>query len=212
MRRSALWVTALATIGVSIGSQIAAAQEPEEASKAALTELLHSIQSLRADFLQRLLADNGDELQVLEGKLIALSPTLFLWEIEQPYNMTYLLRDLDLAILDPDLNQVTYRELDAEDIPIIALLLNRDTDVLDGFSVTQGQSSFRLEPLDSRQLFQSITVYFDEARIDAIDVRDAQDRLTEFSFRNVEVNPALADEIFELTIPEDIEVIGEPPT
>ena len=61
------------------------------------------------------------------------------------------------------------------------------------------------------QLFKLITVYFDNLRLDAIDVRDSQDRLTEFTFRNVEENVILDDAQFEMVIADDMEVIGEPP-
>ena len=167
---------------------------------------------MRAKFVQRVLGENGEELQILEGKMLARSPTDFLWEIESPYSLTYVLKDLELTIVDPDLHQVTYRTIDSpEEVPIVALLLHRNIDVLDDFRVSKRSNAFELEPVDEMQLFKLITVYFDNLRLDAIDVRDSQDRLTEFTFRDVEENVVLGDALFEVEIAEDMEVIGEAP-
>lgn len=167
---------------------------------------------MRADFVQRVLDENGEELQVLEGEMLVRTPTFFRWEVKRPYGLTYVLQDLDLMVVDPDLHQVSYRTIDSpEEVPIVALLLHRDMNVLNDFKVSKRPNAFELEPVNELQLFKLITVYFDKLRLDAIDVRDSQDRLTEFSFRAVEENVALDDAQFEVEIADDMEVIGEPP-
>ena len=184
----------------------------DASAKIELIERLQHIETLRAAFVQRVLGENGEELQVLEGEMLARSPSHFRWEVKKPYALSYVLRDLDLTVVDPDLHQVTYRTIDSPDeAPIVALLLHRDMNVLDEFEVTRRRNAFDLEPVDEMQLFQLITVYFDGLRLDAIDVRDSQDRLTEFSFRGVEENAILDPSLFEVAIADDMEVIGEPP-
>ena len=188
------------------------AQAEDAVAKKELFDRFQHIQTLRATFVQRVLGEGGDELQILEGEMLARSPSDFRWEIENPYSMTYVLKDLDLTVVDPDLHQVTYRTIDAPDeVPVVALLLHRDMNVLDDFTVSKRPNAFELEPVDEMQLFKLITVYFDNLRLDAIDVRDSQDRLTEFTFRDVEENTVLDDGLFEVEIAEDMEVIGEPP-
>lgn len=188
------------------------AQAEDAVAKKELFDRFQHIQTLRATFVQRVLGEGGDELQILEGEMLARSPSDFRWEIESPYSMTYVLKDLDLTVVDPDLHQVTYRTIDAPDeVPVVALLLHRDMNVLDDFTVSKRPNAFELEPVDGMQLFKLITVYFDNLRLDAIDVRDSQDRLTEFTFRDVEENTVLDDVLFEVEIAEDMEVIGEPP-
>lgn len=191
---------------------LGAAQAEDAVAKKELFDRFQHIQTLRATFVQRVLGEGGDELQILEGEILARSPSDFRWEIESPYSMTYVLKDLDLTVVDPDLHQVTYRTIDAPDeVPVVALLLHRDMNVLDDFTVSKRPNAFELEPVDEMQLFKLITVYFDNLRLDAIDVRDSQDRLTEFTFRDVEENTVLDDVLFEVEIAEDMEVIGEPP-
>lgn len=188
------------------------AQAEDAVAKKELFDRFQHIQTLRATFVQRVLGEGGDELQILEGEMLARSPSDFRWEIESPYSMTYVLKDLDLTVVDPDLHQVTYRTIDAPDeVPVVALLLHRDMNVLDDFTVSKRPNAFELEPVDEMQLFKLITVYFDNLRLDAIDVRDSQDRLTEFTFRDVEENTVLDDVLFEVEIAGDMEVIGEPP-
>lgn len=167
---------------------------------------------MRADFVQRVLDENGEELQVLEGEMLVRTPTFFRWDVKSPYGLTYVLHDLDLMVVDPDLHQVSYRTIDsAEEVPIVVLLLHRDMNVLNDFKVSKRPNAFELEPVNQLHLFKLITVYFDNLRLDAIDVRDSQDRLTEFSFRAVEENVVLDEAQFKVEISDDMEVIGEPP-
>ena len=191
---------------------IGTVQANEAEAKTELIERLQRVETLRATFIQRVLGENGEELQLLEGEMLARSPSHFRWEVKKPYGLSYVLHHLNLTVVDLDLHQVTYRTIDSPDeVPIVALLLHRDMNVLDGFEVTQRRNAFELEPVDEMQLFKLITVYFDGLRLDAIDVRDSQDRLTEFSFRGVEENTTLDDALFEVAIADDMEVIGEPP-
>ena len=189
---------------------------PARADEDARNELIsrfENVETLRASFIQRVLDEDGEELQVLNGEMLVKSPSHFRWAIESPYSLTYVLHHLDLTVVDPDLHQVTYRTIDSPDeVPIVALLVHRDMEVLDDFNVSSTRNSFVLEPMDQMQLFKLITVYFDNRRLDAIDVRDSQDRLTEFTFRDVEENVVLDDILFEVEIASDMEVIGEPPT
>ncbi len=179
---------------------------------AALLKRFEHIDTLKAHFIQRTLSDNGEELQKLEGEMLIRRPLYFKWEVKKPYSMTYLLHELNLTVVDPDLHQVSYQTLASSDeVPMVALLLHSDMSVLDDFSVVQARNHFKLEPLDARQLFNSITVYFDGTRLDAIDVRDSQNRLTEFTFKDMEENLTIPDELFSLDIPDDMEVIGERP-
>lgn len=188
------------------------ATHADDDSKTELIQRFQHIETLRADFVQRVLDENGEELQVLQGEMLVRTPSFFRWEVKSPYGLTYVLHDLDLMVVDPDLHQVSYRKIDSpEEVPIVALLLHRDLAVLDDFDVSKRPNAFELEPIDQMQLFKLITVYFDNQRLDAIDVRDSQDRLTEFTFRDVEENVVLDDARFEVEITDDMEVIGEPP-
>ena len=203
------WTSTLILLSTLVWSSTLQA---DEKSKTELIDRFQHIETLRADFVQRVLDENGDELQVLQGEMLARSPSHFRWEINSPYGLTYVLHNLNLTVVDPDLHQVTYRTIDSpEEVPIVALLLHRDMNVLDDFNVSERHNAFELSPNDQMQLFKLITIYFDDLRLDAIDVRDSQDRLTEFSFREVEENVVLDDALFEVEITEDMEVIGEPP-
>ena len=184
----------------------------DDASKTELIQRFQHIETLRADFVQRVLDENGEELQVLQGEMLIRTPSFFRWEVKSPYGLTYVLHDLDLMVVDPDLHQVSYRKIESpEEVPIVALLLHRDLEVLSDFDVFKRPNAFELEPINQMQLFKLITVYFDNLRLDAIDVRDSHDRLTEFTFREVQENLVLDNALFEVEIPEDMEVIGEPP-
>ena len=201
---------ALFLLSIALGSGTAQADDD---AKIELISRFDHIETLRASFIQRVVDENGEELQVLRGKMLVRSPSHFRWEIESPYSLTYVLHHLDLIVVDPDLHQVTYRTIDSpEEVPIVALLVHREMEVLDDFDVSTTHNAFVLEPVDQMQLFKLITVYFDNTRLDAIDVRDSQDRLTEFSFRDVEENLRLDDALFEVDVADDMEVIGEPPT
>ena len=182
----------------------------EEASKQALIDRIARVDSLAADFTQRVVDDQGEALQVLRGIMKAQSPDWFWWEINDPYTMVYRLEGFNVSIYEPDLNQVSHQRLNEEQqFPIVALLLNQDSELLDEYNVTQNRNAFKLEPTSNRFPFERIEVYFAGEVLDAIDVVDSSGSRTEFSFKNVEENVALTAQDFELDLPEDTEVIGD---
>lgn len=209
MAKTRRWQIALLLFSLVVGFDLSQA---DEGAKEELISRFERVETLKASFIQRVLDEDGEELQVLHGEMLVKSPSHFRWAIESPYSLTYVLDHLDLTVVDPDLHQVTYRTIDSpEEVPIVALLVHRDMDVLDDFTVSSTRNAFVLDPVDQMQLFKLITVYFDNRRLDAIDVRDSQDRLTEFTFRDVEENIILDDGLFDVEIASDMEVIGEPP-
>lgn len=187
------------------------AENEDSAAEEEFAALFDGVSTLTASFIQRVLNERGEELQVLEGSMFVQRPSLFRWEVQSPYSMTYLLRNLSLTVLDPDLEQVTYEALDSqEEAPVVALLLHNDLDSLSNFSVQRGGNFFELTSLDPQQLLKVITIYVDGDRLDAIDVRDSQGGLTEFSFRHLVENAPIDASVFELEIPPEFDAIGEP--
>ena len=188
------------------------AESQDSSAKQEFLSLFANVNTLTAEFTQRVLNQHGEELQVLEGRMYVHRPSKFKWEVQSPYSLVYVLHNQRLTVLDPDLAQVTYHSLDAqEEAPVAALLLHNDLDAIADFSVRRGRNYFELMPLDPQQLLKLITLYVDGNKLDAIDVRDSQGGLTEFSFRNLEENVTLDGDVFEIEVPPDFDVIGEPP-
>lgn len=184
----------------------------QEEDKYELLEILNQYSSLSASFVQRLVDKEGEEVSVQSGYMRARSPNLFWWEIQDPYTMIYRLESPNVLIFDEDLNQVSYHQLDTElELPIVALLLQEDAEVLDDYQVVRRRNSFELTPNRNSLPFTSIRVYFAGNALDAIDVLDGMGQRTEFNFSNLQVNIDLEDSKFSLDLPEGVEVIGEKP-
>lgn len=183
-----------------------------ESAATELVERLNTYQTISATFEQRLLDESGNEEQRLTGVMRLRIPNLFWWEIQSPYRMFFLLKDDLIVTYDPDLEQVTYQSVkQSPNLPLKTILMNRDYDRLNRYIVSPKRNGYVLEPVQNTELFQSISIYFDGDELDAIDIRDVQQQVTEFTFSQLKTNDVLSDDLFELNLPDDVEVLGQRP-
>src|SRR5687768_9284600 len=74
-----------------------------------LNQLLRNIRSMRADFIQTLMDNNGKMIQQSWGKMALQRPGQFRWETKRPNEQLIVANGSRLWIYDPDLQQVVVR-------------------------------------------------------------------------------------------------------
>lgn len=86
--------------------QIANAQSSTE-----LSDLLKSVQGMKANFTQTLYDGRGKAKQTSYGNMAMQRPGKFRWEVTKPMPQLIIANQTTLWIFDPDLEQVTIRSL-----------------------------------------------------------------------------------------------------
>lgn len=179
-----------------------------------LDGLLSGIQTFQAEVRQLIVESTGG---VLEESLIRFKlkrPDGFYWETLEPYPELIVTDGKSLWNYQPDLLQVTIEDWEAERSELAAQLLNGRMDEIEAdYFITGGDIGngsaweFVLEPVDPASLYERVTLYFRDGRLDSIHVDNGNGQRTFWEFFEHVLDAPLADEEFVFTVPEDIDVL-----
>ena len=175
-----------------------------------LAEALSGLNNVRARFTQTVTDGFGQVVEISTGK-IALARPNARWEVEKPYQQTLILSGSLLQIYDPDLEQVTERDIAEgwEEIPL-ALLMGADRELTEHYLISAVAGAdvlkFRLLPL-TPAVFASIEITFGDDHLKEVVITDSGHQRTIVEFRNYEVGQVIQSELFQLKLPLDTDVI-----
>lgn len=180
---------------------------------ATLEAFLADVRSLTADFRQELWDAQQQLLQTETGTLSLERPNRFRWTYREPTQLVVVADGARLKVYDVELAQVTVAPFDDSMAASPALLLSGDRNVRDSFEVTQ---SYRLEGLDWIKLapttgasdFTSVLIGFEGTAPRRLELVDGLNQVTRIELTNLVLNPALDAAVFELEVPEGVDVIG----
>ena len=179
---------------------------------ASLTQIFANLDQIQTDFDQTIADEYGRVLEVSNGTL-SISKPQARWEVTTPYPQTILLNGKDLSIYDPDLEQVTVRNLEDgwEEVPL-ALLLGTGEEIEQHFeinttTVEEAVTQFTLLPKAADALFDSVLILVRGNQIDQISIVDPAQQETHIFFRNYASDVVLESNLFELDLPDDVDVI-----
>jgi chaperone LolA len=192
-----------------------AAQSERAAAPSGVTTLeafLDGVQSLRADFKQEVWSADQELLRTDTGSLELKRPNRFRWTYLEPTKLIVVADGSRLSIYDVDLKQVTVAPFDDSVGASPATLLSGDRNVREQFEVVEtypadGLDWVKLEPLASSD-FSSVLIGFKGTAPQRLELVDGLNEVTRVELDNLEVNPALGDDVFELDVPDDVDVIG----
>jgi outer membrane lipoprotein carrier protein len=186
----------------------------QDDSAAQLTELLSGIETLQADVRQLIVESTGGVLEESEIKFMLKRPNGFYWETLNPYPELVVTDGRSLWNYQPDLLQVSIEDWEAERSELAAQLLNGNIAEIEadyfinGGRIGSGNTwEFVLEPVDPASLYERVTLYFRDQRLDSIHIDNGNGQRTFWEFFEHRFNESLEDSIFVFNIPDDIEVI-----
>lgn len=187
----------------------AAAQVPPR-----LQRFLDEVQTLRADFRQTVLDEQGERLQSSSGTMYLQRPDRFRWEYREPYPQLIVADGRRVWIYDRDLEQVTVRSLGEAVGSSPAQLLSSGRPLQESFRIEdqgerEGLAWIALEPRDADATFSRVRLGFDGGHLTAMELRDNFGQLTRVRFSAVETNLTLDPGLFEFTPPPGVDVIGD---
>jgi outer membrane lipoprotein carrier protein len=179
-----------------------------------LQRFLDGFNSLEANFVQRLINENGDELEKTEGVLHLQQPGKFHWSYEIPYTQKIISNGDVLWVFDEDLEQLTIREMgDAIDQTPAGIILGNN-DIAEHFvqvnmGVIENHDWIELTPRNLEAQYNNIRIGFEDSKLTMMIIVDNLGQTTRIDFSNVEKNIKLSSTLFEFEVPEGIDVIDE---
>ena len=193
-------------------TSFAYAQTPSDA----LSELLKNMRSMQATFTQTILNNKGKAIQKSSGRMYLQRPSQFRWDVLHPMRQLIVTNGKRLWIYDPDLEQVTIRNLVKAAGETPAMLLSDESLSLGKeFTVTTrayAESSwewFILIPKDKSSVIAALKLAFDHQIIRQMQLQDHLGHTTVIDFDAVKVNNTLSASLFNFKPPAGVDVIDE---
>ncbi len=188
--------------------------EQAEAGLKRLRHFLEDVQSLRAAFRQEVIDRDQNLVESASGRVALKRPGRFRWDYVAPYERLIVADSVRVWLYESDLEQVTIRRLDAGLGETPAALLTGRVDVLDRFDyggseMEAGLEWVELRPRSAESDFDAIRLGFDGDLLAQLALEDRLGQITRLYFADVEVNPEIADAVFQFEPPEGVDVIGE---
>lgn len=226
MLGSGLIATA-ALVGVSpavmAAPAVTAPAQNEALATQRLTTLLSRIQSLQADFSQTTTGTRALKAgaglrpthlnQTFSGTMQVKRPGSFRWETTRPMQQLIVTRGQKVSIYDPDLQQLTRQDLGEQIANTPALLLSGQTQrIMQAYRITQPNPAinhYSLYPRSADSAFERLDLAFNKGAPVMMVLHDSLGQQTTIRFANVQVNPVLADRVFDFVPPQGVDVIDQ---
>jgi len=169
-----------------------------------LDSFLQTLQTLQAQFVQKLYNEKGRLLEQSQGKMYVQRPNRFHWNYLHPYNQ--------LIVAD---GERVLKKLDDALGKTPAFLLSSNRRVEDDFVVNQlpskkrGMTRFKLIPKDAQAQFKSMYLNLSGKVILGLEFKDNLGQKTVITFKQVKRNRKLGEELFIFTPPAGVDIIRD---
>src|SRR5450631_2678003 len=179
-----------------------------------LKAMLQQTTSGKARFAQIVVDKNLKQLQQATGTTKFVRPGRFRWEYDKPYEQTIVGDGTKLWIYDKDLNQVTVRKLDKALGGSPAALLAGSNDIEKVYDLTnlgpqEGLDWLEAVPKSKENTFERIRLGFNQANLEAMELRDQFGQVTMIKFSSIERNPRFPPDTFKFVPPKGADVITD---
>lgn len=179
----------------------------------ALWDKLSAIKSMQASFSQKIYAKNR-ELSQSSGDMAFVRPEQFRWQTKKPMEQLLIADGSKIWIYDVLLEQVTVKQQTESMGAAAGLFLSNDKSRLThDFQVKsedQGRTEiFKLKALEKQANIQNMTLRFEGARLESMDLYDQLGQHTAVVFSQVNINMVLSDKLFQFTPPTGVDVVEQ---
>ncbi len=183
-------------------------------------EIAHYTQGLKGldgQFVQRVFSSRGVLKEESSGRVALSAPRQFRWEYRKPYEQLIVADGDHVWVYDPDLEQVTVKNQNAEEQQS-ALTVLIDPGELDrryilGDAGNEGGLKWiSLKPKKSSDdsQFKQARLGFGVSGLDRMTIDDTLGQRTEIAFSDWKRNPTFAKGLFAFTPPKGVDVVGDP--
>ncbi|WEN41875.1 Outer-membrane lipoprotein carrier protein [Thauera sp. GDN1] len=183
---------------------------------AQLRAFVDGARSAEGEFEQVVTAQSGRRPQEASGSFAYARPGRFHWIYDRPYRQELVGDGKVLWSWDPDLNQVTVREIgDALGATPAAILFGSGA-LDDSFELADGGEHDGLawaeaRPKQTESGFESLRIGLADGQLRRMEMRDHFGQTTVIRFTRLRANPALAADRFSFKPPAGADIIGDVP-
>lgn len=173
-----------------------------------------NLQSLRANFIQRVFDEQAHLMQTSSGQMLMQKPGKFRWDYRTPAEQVIVADGERLWAYDVELAQVTVRKLDkALSSTPLALLSGaaplEDAFIVSGVRNRDGLDWYDLTPRQPQAEFRVLRVAFKDETLFILELEDSFGQRTRLDFQKLERNPALNPDLLKFTPPTGVDVVGD---
>lgn len=173
----------------------------------------HDLQSLRADFIQRVY-DGTRIVQSSSGRMLMRKPGQFRWDYRTPAEQIVVADGERLWTYDVDLAQVTVRKLDTALSSTPLALLSGATPIEETFEIgdvqtREGLDWYDLKPKQPQPEFQRLRIAFKGHALVSLELEDHFGQRTRLDFQQLERNPTLDPALLKFAPPPGVDVVGD---
>jgi len=189
------------------------------ASETMLKRFFSEVNSLQADFNQKIVDESGATLETKKGIFSFSRPGKFRWNYigDEDYSLgQQIISDGNLiTFYEPDLETANQRSMQNALEQVPTLLLVQSGEELDehftltDFGLTDGLTWVSLKPKDENAGYQGLMVGFAREELSAIILTDGLGNETRLSLSNVINNINLNASLFEFSPSDDVDVIKQ---
>lgn len=179
-----------------------------------LMEFFDKTSSMRAQFQQVVTDNRGQKVQEVSGTMQLLRPGKFRWDYQKPYQQEIVGDGTRIWLYDPELNQVTVRNMSQAigSSPAALLAGNKEIEqnfILENLGVEDKLEWVLAKPKGQDSGFDEVRLGFSKAGLERMNLKDSYGNLTSIQFSKLERNPTLKQQIFMFKPPQGADVVGE---
>jgi len=172
------------------------------------------LQSLRADFVQRVFDEHAQIIQTSSGQMLMQKPGKFRWDYQTPAEQIIVADGERLWAYDVGLEQVTVRKLDTALSSTPLALLSGAAPLDETFTIgpvrqRDGLDWYELTPRQPQPEFRLLRVVFKGDRLVSLELEDGFSQRTRLDFQKLERNPVLDPALLKFTPPPGVDVVGD---
>lgn len=185
--------------------------------QSAMDQMRHfynNVDTFEAFFVQELLDEDMQRMELVEGTVWLSRPDRFRWEYSAPYEQVIVGDGEKVRMFDVELAQITVRPMDETLASTPAMLLAGGLELEERFRTDDlgrlgGHRWVELTPEVRDTDFRVIRLGFGDEGLVAMELIDSFDQTTRIRFAQVKVNEGIDDSRFALEVPEGVDVVGE---
>ena len=187
---------------------------PVWATPSQVQRYFQDLQSLRADFIQRVFDERSRVVQSSSGQMLMQKPGKFRWDYRTPAEQIIVADGNRLWAYDVDLAQVTVRKLDKALSSTPLALLSGAAPIEETFTVgnalgRDGLTWYELEPKQPQPEFRLLRVAFKGELLVSLELEDSFGQRTRLDFQKLERNPTIDPALLKFTPPPGVDVVGD---